>query len=168
MKNKNMKLDKQHNLCKCGKIKWLHSKQCMKCQANGKHRQLSRLSPEARKITKKLTIILFLEFSLIFLNLFGGYLNILVQNNNNGRMPVYDKSINSAVGITLSYYEDDQHFSYSNPKSIKYPILSDIIPMFGNIYSIGDLIMYLSMFLWIPMFAATLFYSYKAWKVMIK
>ena len=36
------KIDYYHNYCKCGCLKQIQSRRCIKCFAKGKHKQLSR------------------------------------------------------------------------------------------------------------------------------
>lgn len=70
-------------------------------------------------------------------------MNFVVITNNGGKMPVYKYAINS-----------EEHFTYHNPKEIKYPSLSDKFSVGNYIVSIGDIVLtfaliFLTIFLFI-------------------
>lgn len=80
--------------------------------------------------------ILFVMLAGIF-TLSGAVMNTAVVENNGGRMPVRS-----------SYeYSTDQHFTYVEDSSIKYPLLTDRFPFKNYIYSIGDLTMFIGIIL---------------------
>ena len=68
--------------------------------------------------------------------LIGALFNHIVILNNSGKMPVYTE---------LPIYTNF-HFSFTNFSHINYPYLSDIIPLPGIIFSIGDLFLFAGMF----------------------
>jgi hypothetical protein len=75
-----------------------------------------------------------LFFAVIFFLLFsvGGILNMSVIGNNGCKMPVY-------TGEYL--ISDNNHFIFTNPKEVNQFLLTDIIPIFNSINSIGDVLM---------------------------
>ena len=92
--------------------------------------------------------IAFIEYILIFI-LIGAIFNLYVMVNNNSKMPV------SCCG-----YEDNIHFNY-NPynNSVKYTILSDRYPIYGEILSVGDILMFLGLTITIMYFIIFLTYT---------
>jgi len=78
--------------------------------------------------------VLFVALALI-LTLGGSLMNAIVMVENNGLMPVYFKPF---------HYQDESHITYSNSSQVNYPILSDYIYIKHNIFSPGDLIMFIS------------------------
>lgn len=84
---------------------------------------------------KKQTIYLLLNISFI-ITLLGAFFNGAVVLNNNCEMPVYDK-FNIYNGSI-----DNRHIAYNDFKQVKYPFYSDIIKVYGNIFSIGDFLMF--------------------------
>ena len=80
------------------------------------------------------TALLLANFSLILL-LVGATFNFQVMVTHEGKMPVYYDYI---------YKTDEQHFVYDKWKGVEYWYLSDIFEVNERIYSIGDLIMFFS------------------------
>ena len=81
---------------------------------------------KAKITNSELCLVIANSFLILFL--IGGVFNYIVVTNNDNLMPV----------LYESEYKDDSHFSYQNPLTIKYWILSDVIYLLGNILSIGD------------------------------
>jgi len=72
----------------------------------------------------------------IFLILIGATSNFVVMNQNNYKMPVkiaYDE-------IVIF----DEHFTYAYDSQVNLPLLTDRIYLNEQIYSIGDIIMYVA------------------------
>ena len=84
---------------------------------------------------KKFQIIeLLLLFQLLFMGfcLLGMLMNFQAIITNHCKMPVsYDIA-----------YEGEKHFTYQNKSEINSWIFSDIIEIYGGIYSIGDFLMF--------------------------
>lgn len=67
--------------------------------------------------------------------LFGAMMNMMVIGFNDGRMPVrlnYDMS-------------GDNHFGYSDPSEVVLSQLSDKFIIFNVVFSLGDIIMFISL-----------------------
>jgi len=80
-----------------------------------------------------------IEFALriIFFGLIvfaGSIFNMLVISFNDGKMPVY----------TMNPVSSQKHFQFTDFNQVLYPYFSDIINIKGIIFSIGDIIIYLS------------------------
>lgn len=84
-------------------------------------------------------------FTLCFLCLLGATFNINVLLSNGLKMPVYSQTLN---------YNSDTHFTYNDTSKINYPFFSDWIHVGNSYYSIGDIIMFISL-------SATIFYVVK-------
>lgn len=93
---------------------------------------------------------------LLNLCLFGSMLNLQAMAANGGKMPVLIKDQNYSFSL-------DKHFSFHNPTEVEYYYLSDLFD-FGNIYSIGDFIMYLAFGLVCINALVTVYMSIKMWR----
>jgi len=105
-------------------------------------------------------LILFLLIPSLIFNIwgFGMGLNLFAKQYNDFKMPVY-----SAIEVC-----DNQHVCYTNASTVFYPSLSDKYYINHKIYSIGDLIIWLSIFIAgiyaIFIIPFTFYKSFKIWK----
>lgn len=96
------------------------------------------------KLWVMLDVIVLVYGLCLLVSVGGGNLNDFVVDNNNGKMPVSLKSFNTLSDFKISYMEDQDHFSYEKSSEVKYPLLTDIIAFHSAVYSIGDIMMYIS------------------------
>gem|GEM_PF-5928303 len=86
---------------------------------------------------------------------FGGLLNLIVVSKNDWMMPYKLKgdSFKIAQWLTNNFLSGDYRWGHDHPtygqlllssKIIRFPLLADIFPISGCIYSIGDLIIHFS------------------------
>ena len=96
-----------------------------------------------------------LRITFAFMLLCGAVLNVSAVAYNDGRMPVYNPE-NKYGNLNTTY-----HFSFQNFEDIKKPFLVDVIRIGFYQYSVGDLIMFVSIeayfFIWI--YEVILFYK---------
>jgi hypothetical protein len=69
----------------------------------------------------------------VILMMIGMSMNFVVIQSNAGRMPVY--------GLN---YETSSHFGYEENDTIKNRFFADNFEIYGDIFSIGDLLMFIS------------------------
>lgn len=96
-----------------------------------------------KKQIRTIQSIILISIILLFVSVFGGFLNDFVVSKNSGMMPVYYEN------CFYSYFENNGHNVYStcqNKEVINYYFLSDIIPFKNSIYSIGDILMLLAIY----------------------
>lgn len=111
-----------------------------------------------QKLEKDFIIFTWLQTLFIFSQIFlviGVTSNFLVMTNNEGLMPV------RACNFQLYSTFDTSHFYYCENNQISYWRLSDIFYIGNNIYSIGDLIMFFSIFLQVSVMIGLLISSIK-------
>ena len=97
-------------------------------------------------------------FILLFVLLIGVSCN-LIAIKNNYKMPVYNWKYDLS--------EVKFHFAYTNFSQVEYPYLTDIIPIADGIFSIGDLLIFLSLSFSCSYFI-TLAYYYFRYKLKYK
>ena len=87
------------------------------------------------KIKLVIYLILMVFFLLFATNLLfaGIMLNTMVVESNNDKMPVF-----SSGNLSI----DEKHFSFTNPKTVKYFMLTDILHIGVGILSIGDILIF--------------------------
>lgn len=131
-----------------------------------KFRKLKKKEKE-KYLKINLYILIYLGITLI-ISLIGGGMNILAIKTNGNKMPVLLQSFNIVESFGVSYFEDERHFSYDSFNKVNYPILTDIIPLGNSIYSIGDFLMYLAVFLGLMIFSYDFYTVYKIIKLIKK
>lgn len=94
---------------------------------------------ERIKLTyEKFKSIVFIPLVLLILSFVGALMNMSAIWKNKCRMPVYS--------IIYPYGEDLTHFNFNNFSNVRLPYLTDIFPFFHYKYSLGDLVIFLSLF----------------------
>jgi len=77
----------------------------------------------------------------------GVCMNFQVMIANGGKMP---------VKLDIDY-SDESHFSFQNNNEVEYFYFADIFNIGNTIYSLGDIIMYLSLYLYLIFFSRFLY-----------
>lgn len=101
------------------------------------------------KKTEKLINLFFIGYLIILLFVAGLLCNALAITNNGGKMPVQLKYLSHIDGSSVYSYSNDKHFGFKDKEDINYYYLSDIIHIesLHTVYSIGDILMYVGIFL---------------------
>lgn len=91
-----------------------------------------RVIEEQRIIIVRYKLLLII-FVMVSVSLLGGLLNMIVVNENGGRMPVYNHN---------SFYRTNTHFTFNDPDKVEYFALTDKYRIKGFYYfSLGDILM---------------------------
>lgn len=111
---------------------------------------MMKLRPTKKQKAIMISYLLIISL-LVNLNFIGALLNDIVMEANGDKMPVH-----------YHYrFVMERHFGFKEFEEVKYPYLSDIIPLGNTIFSIGDIIMYFTEF---ALFPVAIVYSIKIMK----
>jgi len=86
------------------------------------------------EIYKKKFILAYLMWLFTVITLIGGVMNFLVYKNNDCKMPV----------LNINTDHSEHHMTFFNNSEVQYPYLTDRHPLFNYYFSLGDIIMSIS------------------------
>jgi hypothetical protein len=110
------------------------------------------LTEEEKLFNKRCNLILFITVLLV-ISWLGTSLNYNTMIKNGGLMPVYSSYLCEKYDVNI--YIDDEHFLYCSKEDVNLWYLADNTKLFNYIISLGDMILYPCIILFI--FSMSLF-----------